>query len=307
MTTIIARAAESVHWYKQDGGPQYTVKAKDGSDRPTTLRDARKMDLVPSVTTILKVAAKPGLEQWKLEQMLLSALTLPKAPDEHEKAYIARIVADSKETGKQAAEAGTRIHESIESWFDGNKNVQHRETAQAFEEAIFEHFKTHPDQPWLTERSFASNMGFGGKVDLYCAADQYAPVGIVLDAKSKDFGPDDKVDAYDEHCMQLAAYRHGLGVPHARCANVFASRTHPGLIKVVEWSEEDLVNAWEMFQCLLRYWKLKNKFTSFTDLKFLRNYFFIGNIQRIQMMSHKNLIKNHLNLSVKNLRYQLID
>ena len=260
MTTIIARSAESVHWYRQDGGPQYTVKAKDGNDRPTTIRDARKMDLVPSVTTILKVAAKPGLEQWKLEQMLLSALTLPRAPDEHEKAYIARIVADSKETGKQAAEAGTRIHESIESWFDGNKNVQHRETAQAFEEAIFEHFKTHPDQPWLTERSFASNMGFGGKVDLYCVPDANAPVGIVLDAKSKDFGPDDKVDAYAEHCMQLAAYRHGLGLPHARCANVFASRTHPGLIKVVEWSEEDLVNGWEMFQCLLLFWKLKNKF-----------------------------------------------
>lgn len=260
MTTIIARSAESVHWYRQDGGPQYTVKAKDGSDRATTLRDARKMDLVPSVTTILKVAAKPGLEQWKLEQMLLSALTLPRAPSEDEKAYIARIVADSKETGKQAAEAGTRIHESIESWFDGKKDVQHRETAQAFEEAIFNHFKTHPDQPWLTERSFASPLGYGGKVDLYCTPDEHAPVGIVLDAKSKDFGPDDKVDAYDEHLLQLSAYRHGLGVPHARCANVFASRTHPGLIKVVEWSEEDLQRGWEMFQCLLRYWKLKNSF-----------------------------------------------
>ena len=262
MTTIIARSAESVHWYGQDGSPQYTVKAKDGSDRPTTLRDARKMDLVPSVTTILKVAAKPGLEQWKLEQMLLAALTLPQRPDEPEKAYIARIVADSKETGKQAAELGTRIHESIESWFSGNKNVEHKSTASAFEEAIFNHFKTHPDQPWLTERSFASPLGFGGKVDLYCQPDATAPVGIVLDAKSKDFGPDDKVDAYDEHLMQLAAYRHGLGVPHARCANVFASRTHPGLIKVVEWSEEDLQRGWEQFQCLLRYWKLKNSFNA---------------------------------------------
>lgn len=260
MTTIIARSSENTHWYRQDGGPQYTVKAKDGSDRPTTLRDARKMDLVPSVTTILKVAAKPGLEQWKLEQMLLSALTLPKRSEEDEKAYIARIVSDSKETGKQAAELGTRIHESIENWFNGNKNVQHKDTALAFEESIFNHFKTHPDQPWLTERSFASPLGFGGKVDLYCTPDGTAPVGIVLDAKSKDFGPDDKVDAYDEHLMQLAAYRHGLGVPHARCANVFASRTHPGLIKVVEWSEEDLVNGWEMFQCLLRFWKLKNNF-----------------------------------------------
>lgn len=260
MSTIIARSAESVHWYRQDGAPQYTVKAKDGSDRPTTLRDARKMDLVPSVTTIMKIAAKPGLEQWKLEQMLLSAMTLPRLPSEDEKSYIARIVSDSKETGKQAAEKGTRIHESIERWFDGDKNVDHVDTAKAFEEAVFNHFKTHPFQPWLTERSFSSNLGFGGKVDLYCVADEHAPVGIVLDAKSKDFGPDDKVDAYDEHVMQLAAYRHGLGLPHARCANVFASRTYPGLVKVVEWAEEDLVKGWEMFQCLLRFWKLKNNF-----------------------------------------------
>ena len=260
MTTIIARAAESVHWYQQTGAPQYTVVAKDGSDRPTTLRDARKMDLVPSVTTVLKVAAKPGLEAWKQEQMLLAALTLPRDPNESEKDFIARIVFDSKETAKSAAERGTRIHESIENWFLGNKNVEHATTAKVFEESIFEHFKTHPMQPWLTERSFASPMGFGGKVDLYCKADEYAPVGIVLDTKSKDFGPDDKVDAYDENLLQLAAYRHGLGVPHARCANVFCSRTHPSLVKIVEWPEEELVKGWEMFQCLLRFWKLKNNF-----------------------------------------------
>lgn len=260
MTTIIARAAESVHWYRQDGGPQYTVKAKDGSDRPTTLRDARKMNLVPSVTTVLKIAAKPGLEQWKLEQMLLAALTLPKAPDETEKAYLARIVADSKETGKQAAEVGTRIHESVEKWFSGQKNVEHPTIAKTVEESILQFFQTAAHQPWLVERSFADPMGYGGKVDMYCVEDQYAPTGIVLDIKSKDFGPEDKVDAYDEHLMQLAAYRHGLGVPHARCANVFVSRTHHGLVKIVEWPEASLVKGWEMFKCLLAFWKLKNDF-----------------------------------------------
>jgi len=260
MTTIIARAAENTHWYGQDGSPQYTVTAKDGQQRPTTLRDARKMNLVPSVTTVLKVAAKPGLDVWKNEQLLLAALTLPRVAGETEKEFIARVVTDSKATGKLAAEQGTRIHESIESWYGGHKNVEHRETAMRFEESVFNHFKTHPDQPWLTERSFTSQMGFGGKVDLYCEPDEHAPTGIVLDAKSKEFGPDDKVDAYDEHCMQLAAYRNGLGLPHARCANVFASRTHPGLIAVKEWTEEELQTGWEMFKALHRFWVLKNKF-----------------------------------------------
>ena len=257
MTTIIARSAESVHWYRaEDGAPQYTVKAKDGSDRPTTLRDARKMNLVPSVTTVLKTMAKPGLDVWKNEQLLLAAMTLPRKDSETEKEFIARIVADSKETGKQAAEKGTRIHESIERWYVGEKDVEHLETAKAFEITVSEHFKTHPNHKWQTETAFSSPLGFGGKVDLHNTEN----VGIVVDAKTKDFGPDDKVDAYDEMLMQLAAYRHGLGIPHARCANVFASRTHPGLIKIVEWSEEDLSKGWEMFQCLLRFWKLKNNF-----------------------------------------------
>lgn len=222
------------------------------------------MDLVPSVTTVMKIAAKPGLEQWKLEQMLLAAMTLPKLNGETEKNYIARIVADSKETGKQAAELGTLIHESIEKWFSGDSNlkaqVRHVKTAKAVEEQIADYFKTPFCQKWLVERSFADEMGYGGKVDMYTEVSQFAPKGIVLDIKSKEFGPDDKIDVYDEHRLQLAAYRHGLGVPHARCANIFVSRTHPGIAKIVEWSEEDLVTAWDMFQCLLRYWNLKHTF-----------------------------------------------
>jgi hypothetical protein len=60
--------------------------------------------------------------------------------------------------------------------------------------------------------------------------------------------------------MHLAAYRIGLGMPNARCANVFASVSHPGLVKVKEWSEEELRRGWAMFQALLNFWQLKNKF-----------------------------------------------
>lgn len=261
MSTIIARAAESVHWYRQeDGGPQYTVKAKDGSDRPATLRDARKFNLVPSVTTVMKVAAKPGLDVWKNEQLLLAALTLPRVAGEDEKSFISRVVADSKATGKAAAERGTRVHESIELWYGGKRPVEHNEIAKGFEEAVFEHFKTHPFQKWETEVSFAHPLGFGGKTDLFTRPDESAPVGIMLDAKTKEFGPNDDIPAYDEHLMQLAAYRIGVGMPHARCANVFASVSQPGLIKVQEWSEEDLQRGWKMFQSLLNFWQLKNKF-----------------------------------------------
>ena len=79
-----------------------------------------------------------------------------------------------------------------------------------------------------------------------------------MDFKTKEFTDPNTVDAYDEHAMQLAAYRVGLGIPNARCANVFISVTEPGLVKVVEWSEEKMTRAWNMFQALLTYWQVKN-------------------------------------------------
>jgi len=256
MATIIARTAESGHWYGLDGSPQYSVKAKDGSMRPTTLRDARKLNLCPSVTTVMKVAAAPGLEVWKQEQLLLAALTLPKRPDESEKDYITRIVADSKETGKNAAERGTRIHESIEKWFEGNKNVEHPEIAESCMTAIEDHFKGFSEIKWITEASFAHPLGFGGKVDLHSQNGS----GIVVDYKTKEFTDPADVKGYDEHVMQLAAYRIGLGIPMARCANAFASVNQPGLIKIIEWSELELQRGEAMFKLLLEFWKIKNKF-----------------------------------------------
>ena len=48
----------------------------NGKERNTTLRDARQHGYVPSVTTIIGMAAKPSLENWKINQALNSAITL---------------------------------------------------------------------------------------------------------------------------------------------------------------------------------------------------------------------------------------
>lgn len=254
MTTIVARAAESLHWYGRDGSPQYTVTAKNGNQRATTLADARKMNLVPSVTTILNVAAKPGLERWKQEQMLLAALTLPRAPEEDEQSFIFRVVADSKEQGKKAAERGTRIHTAIESFYEGIMLADMAEYQVGVADEIEKKYGLSQFAP---EKAFAHELGFGGKVDLH-NTEYNSGQGIVLDVKSKEFSDPEKVDAYDEHCMQLSAYRVGLGLPNAVCANVFVSATVPGLVVIKEWSPEDSARGWEMFKALLTFWQVKN-------------------------------------------------
>jgi hypothetical protein len=252
MTTIVARAAESLHWYGRDGSPQYTVTAKNGNQRATTLADARKMNLVPSVTTIIKSAASPGLEAWKLNQMLLAALTLPRIDGEPEEEFVQRVVKDSKEHAKMAAERGTAVHSAIESMYSGVMHSEYAEHQAGCYRAIELEYGITEFQP---EKAFAHELGFGGKVDLFSKEGN----GVVLDIKSKEFSDPTKVQGFDEHMMQLAAYRVGLDLPDARCANVFVSVTNPGLVVVKEWSQEDLARGWLMFQGLLKYWQAKNQ------------------------------------------------
>ena len=251
---IVARASESNHWYDRQGAPAYTVLAKNGQPRATTLRDARKLGLLPSVTTIIKCAAAPGLEAWKLNQMMLAAMTLPRSEGESEESFIARVQADSKEHARMAAERGTIIHTAIEGLFEGRDPGEHLPFAQAAMDAVNHHFGK---LNWSCEKSFAteSEHGFGGKVDLHSTDGD----GVVLDFKTKEFTSEtlEKVAGYDEHMMQLAAYREGLKLPKARAANIFVSVTEPGLVVVKEWEQEDLSRGWGMFQALKTYWFIK--------------------------------------------------
>jgi hypothetical protein len=246
----MAHAAESTHWYGRDGTPAYTVKAKAGHDRPTTLADARKLGLVPSVTTVIKCADRPGLTNWMLDQAILAALTLPVIAGETSDAYLARIKRDSKEQAKKAAERGTAIHAAIQGHYEGKPPAE--EFWPHVRGAVAEVEKWMKG-PWTAERSFSHVMGFGGKVDL---SHQWA----VLDFKSKEFGPDDDLRTWDEQGMQIGAYREGLLTPRAKGAIVYVSATHPGLAKLIEIPEEELQKGWKCFYSLLQFWKAKNNF-----------------------------------------------
>lgn len=245
-------AAESLHWYDRKGSPAYTVKAKAGHDRPTTLADARKLGLCPSVTTIIRCAAAPSLEVWKQRQVLLAALTLPREEGEGDDAYCARIMQDSQEQARAAAAKGTAIHAAIQGHFEGEMPS---EDFWPHVKGVTEAVQKWGGGGWTPEKSFAHTLGFGGKVDL-----SNGP--FVLDFKTKEFGPETDLLTWPEHHMQLGAYRHGLGIENARCAIVYVSVTNPGLVLVKEIPEELLQQGWTMFYALLHYWKAKNKFDS---------------------------------------------
>jgi len=116
--------SESGHWYTQEGEPMYTIIGANGKERNTTLRDAKSLGLVPSVTTIMGIIAKPSLETWKQKQLLNSFLTLEQGEDETIESFYYRCQTDSKQVGIQAAQQGTKIHGMIEKGFLGKTKTK---------------------------------------------------------------------------------------------------------------------------------------------------------------------------------------
>lgn len=242
------------HWYSRSGEPCYEQVTQKGGLRSTDLRDARKKGLVPSVTTVLNVVAKPQLEVWKVNQGIMAALTLPRWDDEPEADYLKRIMADSKQQAKDAAEEGTRIHDQIERSYKGLRVDEyykpHVEAARAKVEELFPGVTD-----WVAEDSFGSPLGYGGKVDLHSPS-----TGHVVDFKGKDGDfSDGKKLAYDQH-WQLSAYQQGLIVPVADCANVFVSRTHPGMAAAHKWTADEMAQGWAVFSAALKLWMAIKKF-----------------------------------------------
>ncbi len=253
-------ASDSGHWYSADGSPAYTIKGKNGVERSTTLRDARKLGLLPSVSTITGMLPKPGLDAWKQRQVLLAALTSPAQADgESHDDYIARIMADAAEQARVAREKGTAIHGAIERHLQGQRvEPEYQVFVDAALNKLLNHLSAYHDDlkfdVFEAEKSFACDLGYGGKVDLHSRA-----LNVVADFKTKEFDEGHGKLAWDEHLIQLEAYRKGLGMPDARMLNIFVSTSVPGLVEVVEHPNSDPW-AWQVFRDCLTLWQTLKKY-----------------------------------------------
>lgn len=252
-------ATEGGHWYAADGSPVYTVTGKNGKERPTTLRDARKLNLYPSVTTIIRTAASPGLQRWKDEQLLMAALTSTRLLGETDEDYISRVIDDSKAQGRAAADRGTALHGALERYIQSGGSERQgpwQEHCEAVCEAMREK-GINLLTDGTAERSFAHPLGYGGKIDW---SGRYA----ICDFKSKERLDGKKMKGYDEHVMQLKAYDIGLipatGYSQRRLFNIFVGAEDKA-VQVLEWSKEDGERGWQMYLQLLKYWQAKTGYT----------------------------------------------
>lgn len=240
------------------------MSSRPGTLRPTRITDVRKWwrageTVMPSVTTVLGVLNKHALNNWKIDQHLNIAwgVTAPGPMTKDE--WISEVKRRTELEMDKAPTAGTDFHDSLEKFLLGDLPTDHDDYAActgAFEVVAGRTGLASDD--WIAEAPFVCGAGFGGKCDLHSERGDH---GWVIDYKTKreaaKFKPGKM--AYDEHRMQAAAYREGLALPNARCANVFIC-LETGEIDFHEHQQSELERGWRLFSHALDIWKLQNGF-----------------------------------------------
>lgn len=246
------------HFYERNSAgeiiPRHFVPmaSRPGELRPTRLTDARKHGWFASVTTIQGMLDKPGLNNWRIDEHLKTVFELGSlegfsALDD----FIQTVKQKTQEALDKAPQQGSDIHQSLEDALKGGLAAEEHQLAVSNAITLAEVKTGAPNSTFIVEKSFVHPMGYAGKVDVHIIGE----TPWVLDWKSKNDAAKWKPGkmAYAEMCQQLAAYRVGLGLHNARCANVFVC-IPTGEVEFHEWGQEELDREFANFSDLLRIW-----------------------------------------------------
>jgi len=256
---LIERQAPS-HWYLRDGRPFHEIGKKDGSgNRPVNLADARKVLALPSVTNVLGVLAKPGLEAWKIEQGIMAALTLPRQGEEPLDSFARRVVADMGDQVEKAADFGTAIHNACEV-YAVNKEGPTDPALLPFFEPWREWFDGNVERIGSIEEVFVNHeFGYAGRVDMVA---KLKDIGwAVVDFKTQKIKRTAKGVGkpvfYETWPLQLAAYRAAIVSGTAKhvtgLVSVVVNSTEPGPVHVQVWPAEP--DYFGFFRAALALWR----------------------------------------------------
>jgi len=267
----ILSSGEKGHFYDLEGKACHRVlyadkkRAAAGETRPTTLADARKMNLLPSVTTVMKIIVKEGLDSWKAEQLLMAADAYRRPPQMPFEDWAREISSRSKNIVEIAANTGVRTHKAIEDYL--NHHTIPRDPA------LWSTFR--PARQWIDANVAEVHRaeftvlgdGYAGTLDLWATVRGAGE--RVVDFKTRNWADDKKKpNVYDEDGTQLAGYRRALcgALPHG------ATTGEMGMMSVVistqserevfarDFTIDDIRHFEKMWRALFELWITKKKY-----------------------------------------------
>jgi hypothetical protein len=251
----LVKTDDAGHWYTEKGESAHVVIGKNGNERNTTVADARKMGLLPSVTSVIGIMDKPQLTSWRISVAIESALTLPKSDDESLDDYARRVVEDSKQQTKKAAEHGTRMHEQMEHILLKREHSKDADL-QPYIKTFREWAEDNVEQTYWCEKALVG-AGYAGRCDAYV---RLKGIGdAIIDLKNRKVNP--KYDPfYDSDCAQLWAYKYASENPKCACVSVVLAANDPETLVIHRWSEDELYEAGIAFQAMLKVWAWSKKY-----------------------------------------------
>ena len=270
-TAARVQPSESAHWYTQAGEPAYEQPSADGKRMvKTTLAHARKLHLLPSVTTVLSELAKPQLVSWLIEQAVLAAVTTPRKESETTDAFIHRVLQVEKQQDAErdaAAAFGTNTHAALETALNQRISGKELRLSDDLDPRVRLCAEAVLALPLMQGRVVATEScvtgpGYAGKYDL--EMDNCEEFLDLIDFKTARTMPS-KGESFDDHILQLSAYAHarslrgGLGGKRIRCHNVYISTREPGVVKAIENPGWEAAYE-ECFAPLVRVWQYRKQY-----------------------------------------------
>jgi hypothetical protein len=259
---LVSRESAS-HWYHPDGTPIHEVERADGKGtRPTSLRDARKLGLYPSVTNILGVLAKPGLDAWKQEQAILAALTLPRRNNEPLDDFARRVVADMTQQVRDAADLGSAIHAAVENYAQSGELPANPDVLRLFA-PVRVWFDTEVEKVHAVEAAVSHpGWGYAGRVDMVATLRSTGRPAVIDFKTQKTRTAKDGTSQpvfYETWPLQLEAYRRALAsrsrdLDRADIASVVIGSTEPVPVAVKFWDPLEATARFRAFLAARQLW-----------------------------------------------------
>ncbi len=249
---IVTAKTESAHYYLASG------ESCHGD-----LRSARKVGAYPSVTTILGAAgpSKQGLMNWKEEQAIAAALSLPRNDGESLADFAKRVVLDSRKEVEAAALRGTHIHSLAEM-------IINRQEPGELVKGYEEHYaglkewreccvtKVHESESVLVNEA----EGYAGRVDLIA---QIHGEMEVIDFKTRKFKTDakgvSKASGYETDLLQLSAYAYAFTDEGMACRNILIDPV-TGQLQEIRYTAEQVAQAFDAFTSICKVWRWLKKY-----------------------------------------------
>ena len=249
------------HYYTQTGAARYGA----------TLREARKHNYLPSITTVLQEWPQRSLYNWIAFELLKARHNNPPQGDEAAPVlpgeelsdaqvnYFREVQKKSNAIRDEAAERGNAIHAAAEAmllkkkWDTSDPALVHLRTW--IDENVEEVF-------W-TERALVNlDLKIAGRADaLIKTKGDERPMLIDFKGRGFDHGPRKgwRAKRYSKDVVQLAFYASTMTDP-PRIANVYVNREGECPVELAEYTDAEREKAFDMARYVTSIWYYEKKY-----------------------------------------------